>query len=1115
MTTLVSQSYKGIRSYNDENFQTLDFINPQTIIQGENGSGKTTIVEAQKYVLCGSQPYLADGGKRFVCDPKLLKKKVVYGEINVILRRVNEQKYKITRQFIVKDICTRNGIETLQFKQTNSNINQLCEESNGIDTKKFLSPTEMEKQVPEQIGVSRSVLENAVLCHQEENTWPLDEDAKLKIKFDAMFESSRYNDVIDTIRKVRKDVDISYTNNTAEVDKYLLHKNEYNRYKDEYNQQQLSIDNCNKTIHKQNDELQSIGSKRIRIEKKKNSYDRLKQKNESQKLLQQNNDIKRQDISVMLSTIIVSSSSESESESLVELSSEITASVISRNNNNITWKYTRISRYIQKQQIEQKEEIIWWEKNIGCDGTIKRIKIPIHTIQNTIREYINSMDIINILKDNDQNKSINDLKIVYRQCYTIQKYYDIKEYCAFGTIVDKEMDMLNIVEILQPKCIEQINNKYKRWDYLNTRLKDINNELIINLKEEYYKNNINKYTVLYTANSTIDISKIYDDIEQKMDEYKIIERLQFVSQKTVDISTTINCDDQISNDLINELECKFSAKYTQDIINNFNDIIDTISWCRLIILYKDVKNISYNESLNECNKLFNINKINNILQLYAITYDYNIEKNIQNIEEDMIKELQDIILKQNTINDKKIINYYNEWKQYNTIIKVLYNTIIQDDNITILTYNGWKKRIIILKKIINDIQKIKELNIEKNIIKKELDDMNNDITVLFTTIKDKDNLIISVDNDNNINKYEQIQNMLKLYDKIKNLKKILLKKNTINDIKYQEEQQRQNQLMNIEFTNIIDKALIYEDEQEKQQDIYNFELEKYIEYQQQFARQEEEQDSDDNSNGNGNKNIQDDIAKQIKKENNLMIEIGRENGKLEIQNQRKKDLNQLLNKEIYNNINQQYTNKRIKLCIDKQLGNDLERIYRALEKSILVYHEEKQQIINETLQEYWREIYHGNDIDTIFVRSEIYGDDTITTTNTVKNIFRGKKFRYRVVMRLHNGIEMDMRGRCSLGQKMLASLLIRIAVADAFCTECAILTLDEPTTNLDKENSTLLGNALVDLIQKRLYNKHFQLIIITHDQQFVEQLMFRTRSESYYRVSKTSEGNSILQRVYV
>ena len=40
-----------------------------------------------------------------------------------------------------------------------------------------------------------------------------------------------------------------------------------------------------------------------------------------------------------------------------------------------------------------------------------------------------------------------------------------------------------------------------------------------------------------------------------------------------------------------------------------------------------------------------------------------------------------------------------------------------------------------------------------------------------------------------------------------------------------------------------------------------------------------------------------------------------------------------------------------------------------------------------------------------------------------------------------------------MGQKVLASVVIRLALAEAFSINCGILTLDEPTTNLDYKNS--------------------------------------------------------------
>lgn len=59
-----------------------------------------------------------------------------------------------------------------------------------------------------------------------------------------------------------------------------------------------------------------------------------------------------------------------------------------------------------------------------------------------------------------------------------------------------------------------------------------------------------------------------------------------------------------------------------------------------------------------------------------------------------------------------------------------------------------------------------------------------------------------------------------------------------------------------------------------------------------------------------------------------------------------------------------------------------------------------------------------------------------------------------------NGNELNMRGRCSAGQKVLASIIIRLALAETFGVNCGIFTLDEPTTNLDQANIESLAHAL-------------------------------------------------------
>ncbi|KAG6878083.1 hypothetical protein C0993_012410 [Termitomyces sp. T159_Od127] len=77
------------------------------------------------------------------------------------------------------------------------------------------------------------------------------------------------------------------------------------------------------------------------------------------------------------------------------------------------------------------------------------------------------------------------------------------------------------------------------------------------------------------------------------------------------------------------------------------------------------------------------------------------------------------------------------------------------------------------------------------------------------------------------------------------------------------------------------------------------------------------------------------------------------------------------------------------------------------------------------------------------------------------------KLQTNVVM-TKDQVEMDMRGRCSAGQKMLASIIIRLALSDSFGQNCGILALDEPTNALDTENIDALAASLVEYVSTRL-----------------------------------------------
>ena len=138
---------------------------------------------------------------------------------------------------------------------------------------------------------------------------------------------------------------------------------------------------------------------------------------------------------------------------------------------------------------------------------------------------------------------------------------------------------------------------------------------------------------------------------------------------------------------------------------------------------------------------------------------------------------------------------------------------------------------------------------------------------------------------------------------------------------------------------------------------------------------------------------------------------------------------------------------------------DMDKYYKALDKAIMNYHAMKMSEIKKSIKQLWRQVYRGNDIDYVEIRSE---EDSPGNEDKIETTVKSRRsYNYRVVL-VKGDTNFDMRGRCSAGQKVLASIIIRLALAETFCLNSGILALDEPTTNLDRENIESLASALVE-----------------------------------------------------
>jgi DNA repair protein RAD50 len=206
-----------------------------------------------------------------------------------------------------------------------------------------------------------------------------------------------------------------------------------------------------------------------------------------------------------------------------------------------------------------------------------------------------------------------------------------------------------------------------------------------------------------------------------------------------------------------------------------------------------------------------------------------------------------------------------------------------------------------------------------------------------------------------------------------------------------------------------------------------------------------------------------------------------------------------LNMQKFSQIDQRYKDKLIEATTTKMAIDDLGQYYKALDMALMNFHSAKMEEINEILKDYWRTVYQGQDIDEIYIKSAHVTEDS------------RRSYTYSVMMK-QGDIELEMRGRCSTGQRVIASLLIRLALADVFCLACGVLALDEPTTNLDHRNVKAFAQALNEILNKRRHQSNFQLIVITHDEHFVDEIGRRAHAEYYYRVFKNEHNHSMIRK---
>ncbi|CAL5996137.1 RAD50_DNA repair protein [Hexamita inflata] len=150
--------------------------------------------------------------------------------------------------------------------------------------------------------------------------------------------------------------------------------------------------------------------------------------------------------------------------------------------------------------------------------------------------------------------------------------------------------------------------------------------------------------------------------------------------------------------------------------------------------------------------------------------------------------------------------------------------------------------------------------------------------------------------------------------------------------------------------------------------------------------------------------------------------------------------------------------------------------------------------INQILMNLWNGSYCKNsDLNAIESILLVQQESSIQVKAVVKTA-RGETLR-------------SVRTGVSSGQRVMISILLRIAFSKAFQTNLRCMCLDEPTNFLDQQNAESLSQMLGDFVADP--NNHLQIILVTHSADFKNGLLSRCADAKVFVVENMNAGSRI------
>lgn len=134
----------------------------------------------------------------------------------------------------------------LEYKALDAALSTL--DLQGHKSSASMKCSEVDRIIPENLGVSAAIIENVIFVHQEDSNWPMQEGMVLKKKFDDIFESTRYTKALEALSKTKKDYVSKSKDLKAELAEFGAHMTTVQTHKQELLICQESQEDINETL---------------------------------------------------------------------------------------------------------------------------------------------------------------------------------------------------------------------------------------------------------------------------------------------------------------------------------------------------------------------------------------------------------------------------------------------------------------------------------------------------------------------------------------------------------------------------------------------------------------------------------------------------------------------------------------------------------------------------------------------------------------------------------------------------------------------------------------------------------------------------------------------------